>query len=132
MIHAGLMVAINTCGYDILALLVSIFISNLTHIHTFDRSRNIISRCTNTSDEHYTSSHSSTGRETCAAGGCIAIFIFVAYHSFVLAGSCASVLVLRHHLMLWAVFAPKVMFDVVCWIVYMVVAVLILIVVRRS
>jgi hypothetical protein len=120
-VHAGLMVAINTCGYDLLALLMALGITDPSFSRWLDRG-------VSGDEQHNTTTHNTTGRKFHATGGRMVLFIFVAYHSFVLTGSCTSVLILRHHLMLWAVFAPKVMFDVACWIIYMIIVPLLMII----
>lgn len=116
-VQAGVMVAINTCGFDILTFLWSICTVTSIESRIFFFANANVSGMTVGGSRRIHNDHSRKGKTLQS----LSTLLFVSYHSCITAGSCISVLILRHHLMLWAVFAPKVMFDAASWMIYIMV-----------
>lgn len=128
--------ALNTCGFDLLVVVVSMCVCLAVHnrlqlfysfydascdsatvpiqatigadVHGHDDTTVLVNR-TESSNETVETALSFKIRFPLA--------LVTSYHGSVVTGSCVGVLFLTRHLMLWAVFAPKVIFDAGFWVV---------------
>lgn len=114
--YGGVMLAINTFGYEYLILLTArYFIYQLRHIerhHTEDDATDETKIGTDHAIQEKEDEDDKLDKEV--------ISIYLLYRGLLVCTSVMSTFILRRHLMIWSIFSPKLVFEVSFYIVIVV------------
>jgi GPI ethanolamine phosphate transferase 3 subunit O len=103
--YAGTMLAINTFGAEVVVMAVVMVVVSMGAEYA-DRS--------GFTDKHRREENISS-RAKAMSTPLLCMYTWCAYRMFLVACSCGCALIHRRHLMVWAVFAPKVAFETAFW-----------------
>jgi GPI ethanolamine phosphate transferase membrane region len=104
--YAGTLLAMNTFGAEVVMMVVTMVVVSM-YDHYADSGNAI--------DKHHEEEETPSQSDGKMSAPLLCMYTWCAYRMFLLACSCGCALIHRRHLMVWAVFAPKVAFETAFW-----------------